>query len=370
MAAPASLSVPFGAESTTSPVAGLITLYVCPEFEPTGSPAMNILAMASPLFCVHSHCSCGLGNSQTATVGFVAYFPSQTLSTCSIVHRMERESVLLQIGRKVRARRTSMGWTLKEIAERSGISPRFLCDLEAGKGNISVARLADLAEALDVPIISLMSTDEEAKRVVALVGLRGAGKSTVGKALAKHLGVRFIELDALIESDTNLVLGELFSLHGEAYYKRRAYDLLVKLFMENEPMVVATGGSIVTDPETWQLLKRRTHTVWLKASPENHWKRVLGQGDTRPMANRTSAMAELRSILSLRSPLYAEATQMIDTNSVRVTGAVRMIAEALTDRENGHRETQTRAKRERDSAKPQAISAASIKRHKETRKSK
>src|SRR6059036_219060 len=238
---------------------------------------------------------------------------------------MEREAVLSQIGIKVRARRTSMGWTLKEIAERSGISPRFLCDLEAGKGNISVARLADLAEALDVPIVSLMSTDEEAKRVVALVGLRGAGKSTVGKALAKHLGVRFIELDALIESDTNLVLGELFSLHGEAYYKRRAYDLLVKLFMQNEPMVVATGGSIVTDPETWQLLKRRTHTVWLKASPENHWKRVLGQGDTRPMANRTSAMAELRSILSLRSPLYAEATQMIDTNSLRVPEAVRMI---------------------------------------------
>src|SRR5216110_858947 len=246
---------------------------------------------------------------------------------------MERESVLSQIGRRVRSRRTSMGWTLKEIAERSGISPRFLCDLEAGKENISVARLADVAEALDVPIISLMSTDEEAKRVVALVGLRGAGKSTVGKALAKHLGVRFIELDALIESDTNLVLGELFSLHGEAYYKRRAYDLLVKLFMQNEPMVVAIGGSIVTDPETWQLLKRRTHTVWLKASPKHHWKRVLGQGDTRPMANRTSAMAELRSILSLRAPLYAEAAQTIDTSSVRVTEAVRMISTALRNKE-------------------------------------
>src|SRR5437016_6780133 len=252
---------------------------------------------------------------------------------------MERESVLLQIGRKVRARRTSMGWTLKEIAERSGISPRFLCDLEAGKGNISVARLADVAQALDVPIVSLVSTEEEQKRVVALVGLRGAGKSSIGKALARILGARFIELDALIESDTNLSLGELFSLHGEAYYKRRAYDLLMKLLMQNEPMVVAIGGSIVTDPETWQLLKRRTHTVWLKASPENHWKRVLGQGDTRPMANRTSAMAELRSILSLRSPLYAEAEQIIDTNSVRVTEAVRMIAEALTDRKRPQRGT-------------------------------
>ena len=245
---------------------------------------------------------------------------------------MDRESVLAQIGRRVRARRTSMGWTLREVAERSGISPRFLCDLEAGKGNISVARLADVANALDVPIVSLMSIEEEQKRVIALVGLRGAGKSSVGKALAKILGARFIELDALIESDTNLSLGELFSLHGEAYYKRRAYDLLMKLLMQNEPMVVAIGGSIVTDPETWQLLKRRTHTVWLKASPENHWKRVLGQGDTRPMANRTSAMAELRSILSLRSPLYAEAEQMIDTNSVGTTEAARMIAASLRDR--------------------------------------
>src|SRR2546427_11001561 len=111
---------------------------------------------------------------------------------------MERESVLSQIGRKVRARRTSMGWTLKQIAERSGISPRFLCDLEAGKGNISVARLAGGAEALDVPIVSLVSTDEGEKRVVALVGLRGAGKTTVGEGLAKHLGGRFILLDGLI----------------------------------------------------------------------------------------------------------------------------------------------------------------------------
>src|SRR5437867_11177156 len=113
---------------------------------------------------------------------------------------MERESVLSQIGRRVRARRTSMGWTLKEIAERSGISRRFLCDLEAGKGNISVARLADVAEALDVPIVSLMSTDDEEKRVVALVGLGGAGRSTVVNALAKRPVVACCELAALIES--------------------------------------------------------------------------------------------------------------------------------------------------------------------------
>src|SRR5947199_10376091 len=107
---------------------------------------------------------------------------------------MDRESVLAQIGRRVRARRTSMGWTLREVAERSGISPRFLCDLEAGKGNISVARLADVADALDVPIVSLMSTEEQQKRVIALVRLRGAGNAIDGTALAESIVVRYIEL--------------------------------------------------------------------------------------------------------------------------------------------------------------------------------
>jgi XRE family transcriptional regulator, aerobic/anaerobic benzoate catabolism transcriptional regulator len=222
-----------------------------------------------------------------------------------------------------------MGWTLREIAERSGVSPRFLSDVEAGRGNISILRLADVARALDVRLVSLMPSEERQRFIVALIGLRGAGKSTIGKSLAKHLGVPFIELDSLIEKEANLSLGELFSLHGESYYKRLAYDILLKLLAKTGPVVIATGGSVVTDPETWQLLKRRSHTVWIKATPEDHWKRVLGQGDTRPMANRTSAMAELRSILSQRSPIYAEAGQTIDTSSVRVTDAVRLISAAF-----------------------------------------
>jgi XRE family transcriptional regulator, aerobic/anaerobic benzoate catabolism transcriptional regulator len=246
---------------------------------------------------------------------------------------MNDNALLHQIGTLVRTRRTSMGWTLREIAERSGVSSRFLSDLESGKGNISVARLADVARALDVPLVSLLPSEEKQETIAALVGLRGAGKSTIGKALAKHLGVRLLELDALIEKQANLSLGELFSLHGEAYYKRLAYDILLKLLAQNESMVIATGGSVVTDPETWQLLKRRTYTVWLKATPEDHWKRVLGQGDTRPMANRASAMGELRSILSLRGPLYAEAALTIDTSSIRVTEAVRMISAALQQKE-------------------------------------
>jgi XRE family aerobic/anaerobic benzoate catabolism transcriptional regulator len=246
---------------------------------------------------------------------------------------MAEDGLLAEIGGRVRNRRTSMGWTLREVAERSGVSSRFLSDLEAGKGNISVVRLADVARALDVPLVSLMPSEEKQESIAALVGLRGAGKSTIGKALAKHLGVPFLELDALIEKEANLSLGELFSLHGEAYYKRLAYDLLLKLLAKNERMVLAIGGSVVTDAETWQLLKRRAHTVWLKATPEDHWKRVLKQGDTRPMANRTSAMAELRSILSIRSPLYSEAAQTIDTSSLRVSEAVRQISAALRQKE-------------------------------------
>jgi XRE family transcriptional regulator, aerobic/anaerobic benzoate catabolism transcriptional regulator len=238
-------------------------------------------------------------------------------------------SLLSEIGAKVRSRRTSMRWTLREIAERSGVSARFLTDLEAGKGNISVTRLDDVARALDVPIASLFPSDDERRPVVALAGLRGAGKSTIGQALAQNLKVPFVELDALIEKHADLSLAELFSLHGEAYYKRLAYQVLLKLLTRDEAIVLATGGSIVTDPESWQLLKRRTHTVWLKASPEDHWKRVLGQGDTRPMANRSSAMADLRSILSQRAPLYSEAAQTIDTSEVRPNRAVRLIAAAL-----------------------------------------
>jgi XRE family transcriptional regulator, aerobic/anaerobic benzoate catabolism transcriptional regulator len=240
---------------------------------------------------------------------------------------MDQSALLAEIGSRVRSRRTTMGWTLKEVAGRSGVSTRFLSDLETGRGNISVARLADVARALDASLTSLFPSEngDAPKAMIALVGLRGAGKSTIGAALARQLKVPFVELDALIEKEANLSLAELFSLHGESYYKRLANDLLLKLMAKDERVVVATGGSIVTDPETWQLLKRRAHTIWLKATPEDHWKRVLGQGDTRPMANRGSAMAELRSILSIRSPLYAEAGQTIDTSSMSVREAVRSI---------------------------------------------
>jgi XRE family transcriptional regulator, aerobic/anaerobic benzoate catabolism transcriptional regulator len=228
-----------------------------------------------------------------------------------------------------------MGWTVRNIADRSGVSARFLTALEAGKGNISVLRLADVARALDIPLTSLFPSDEERRPIIALVGLRGAGKTTIGCALARHLKIPFVELDGLIEKEADLTLADLFSLHGEAYYKRLGYELLLKLLTQDAPLILATGGSIVTDSESWQLLKRRTHTVWLKAAPEDHWKRVLQQGDTRPMANRTSAMSELRLILQQRSPLYAEAAQTVDTSDLRISQVVRLIAAALRKTAHG-----------------------------------
>src|SRR5262245_897145 len=139
---------------------------------------------------------------------------------------MDPSSLLSEIGARVRSRRSSMGWTLRDVAERSGVSTRFLSDLESGKGNISVVRLSNIARALDVTIASLFpaeNNDTAAKPTIALVGLRGAGKSTIGAALAKTLHIPFVELDSVIEKEANLSLAELFSLHGEAYYKRLAH---------------------------------------------------------------------------------------------------------------------------------------------------
>jgi XRE family aerobic/anaerobic benzoate catabolism transcriptional regulator len=243
---------------------------------------------------------------------------------------MTDTGLLSDIGSKVRARRTRMGWTLKDIADRSGVSCRFLTDLEAGRGNISIVRLSHVARALDVPLMSLFPTEEhDHHHIITLVGLRGAGKTTIGQALARTLKVPFIELDSLIEEQANLSLSELFALHGEAYYKRIAYDVLLKMVGRDERVVAAVESAVVTDPESWHLLKHQTHTIWLKASPEDHWKRVLGQEGTDQGNHRHSAITELRSIIAQRTLMYSEAAQTIDTSALGVSEAVGIIADAI-----------------------------------------
>lgn len=241
-----------------------------------------------------------------------------------------REHLLEELGRAVRERRSERGLTLAELSKRAGVSTRFLADLEAGRGNISVLRLHDVAVALGTTASSLL--DDEARRArdagrpIALLGLRGAGKSTIGKRLAKRLRVPFVELDAEVERAAGLSLREIFEMHGEARYRELEREALRRTL--DAPCVIATGGSIVMDDETFSLLRSNATTVWLQASPDSHWSRVVAQGDRRPMANRQNAKAELAALLERRRPKYARADVTLDTDALGIDGAVSALTRA------------------------------------------
>jgi len=288
------------------------------------------------------------------------------------------DALLARVGARIRTLRGARNQSRRQLAVTSGLSERFLADLESGAGNISLARLEVLCRALGLGVGALLAEVEpgavnsgamkrggrsgsspnaaelhlaldrlssEEKRealewlrarfgasrgpMVALLGLRGAGKSTVGRALAHRLGVPFIELDARVEAAAGLSLAGIFSLHGEDYYRRLAREVLTRLLSETDVAVIATGGSIVTDAQALRLLTRRCRTVWLQATPEDHWRRVLAQGDERPSAASGNAQAELRALLQARAPLYAQAELKVDTSRLGIAGAVDAVARAL-----------------------------------------
>jgi XRE family transcriptional regulator, aerobic/anaerobic benzoate catabolism transcriptional regulator len=227
---------------------------------------------------------------------------------------MARDRLLAALGRRVRQLREEHGFSMREAAQRSRLSLRFLGQVEKGQGNISIRNLAALARALGTtPAALLAGAGDGALPIVALLGLRGAGKSTIGRKLARRLRLPFVELDRRVEEAAGLTLGEIFALHGEDYYRRLEREALEAVLREGRPVVLATGGGIVNSPDTYALLKRLALTIWLRARPLDHWNRVVQQGDRRPMADRPQAMAELRRILAVREPLYAEAAHALDT---------------------------------------------------------
>ncbi len=238
--------------------------------------------------------------------------------------------MLQRLGAAVRALRKERGWSRRDLVEHTGISERFLADVEAGVANPSLLRLQTLAQAFGVELPALLAQVAGAPgpRHVALLGLRGAGKSTIGPLLAQRLGVPFHELDTCIERASGLRVGEIFQVHGEAYYRTAERTELLRLLAE-EPCVIAVGGGVVTDPQSFQALRQRTRSVWLRAQPEDHWQRVVAQGDMRPMADNEQAFADLRRILGEREPLYRQAEISVDTSGHTIGAVVERLVQAL-----------------------------------------
>ena len=251
-----------------------------------------------------------------------------------IFQPMKHQSLLTTVGARIRALRERQGLARRQLSEISGVSERFLAQLEAGRGNISLMRFADVAEALSTTPSELLagaSSPQNASGIIALLGVRGAGKSSVGAKLADQQDVLFVEVDTRIEHAAGLSLAEIFELHGESYYRRLEREVLSRLLTESRAMVLATGGSIVNDRENYALLRERSSTVWLRAKAEDHWNRVIQQGDARPMAENPHAFSELRALLAAREPLYATAHHVIDTSGKDIAEVVEQLGETVGD---------------------------------------
>jgi len=238
--------------------------------------------------------------------------------------------VLGTLSRRTRRLRQQRGLTLRALSARSGLSLRFLMAVEAGQGNISVRRLAELAAALDTTAADLLLPgNDQAPTVVALLGLRGSGKTTIGRRLARRLRVRFVELDRQVEALAGLALGEIFSLHGEDYYRRLEREALASLLETRQSLVIATGGGLVASAETYALLERRATTVWLRATPNDYWERVIQQGDRRPINDHPQARRALADLVTRRHPLYAQAALTVDTSGRSVAETVAEVVQGL-----------------------------------------
>jgi len=248
---------------------------------------------------------------------------------------MSDDVALLEgLAERVRRARGALGLTAREAAGRAGLSLRFYGQLEGGTANIAFTRLCAVARALEIDAGQLVGDGAEAaarrrRPVVALLGLRGAGKSTLGPAVAKRLGAPFVELDERIEERAGMSAAEIFALHGEAFHRRLGTEALRELVAAGEDCVVAMPGGIVHDPAALELVRERCITAWLRARPQDHMQRVLKQGDRRPMADRANAMGELRALLAAREPLYRQADLVVDTSRGTIAAGAQSLVAGL-----------------------------------------
>src|SRR5712691_253618 len=276
---------------------------------------------------------------------------------------------LKALGERVRQVRARRGMTRKLLARDSGVSERYLAQIESGKGNISILVLRQLAGALDIPLDVLLSEGPEPpvefvhmveflRRLsiddlklvrqlllqqfggidtaarhgrIALIGLRGAGKSTLGSALAERLEMPFLELDRLIEQESGLTLNLIFDFRGQAGFRELERQCLESVLQRYPCFVLATGGSLVSEPGTFERLLSGCFTVWVRASLEEHMQRVIAQGDMRPMANNRDAMSDLKRILAEREVLYSKSDIQIDTAGRTFEESVETLIQALRE---------------------------------------
>ena len=276
---------------------------------------------------------------------------------------------LAGIGAEVRRNRAKRGMTRRQLAQASHTSERYLAQIESGAGNPSVTILRAIAQALDLPTAALLgepsartaahaavldliarlpeqdlpevtgliesrvarSDRADRGRRVALVGLRGAGKSTLGRMLARHLGWPFIELDRLIEEDYGASIPDMIEMAGTATFRRLERAALDRVIVRHQAAIITTAGGIVSDPESYALLLRRSHTIWIKARPQDHMSRVMAQGDFRPMAQNRAAMGDLVAILEARHADYARAEAELDTSADAVERSFAKLLRIVTN---------------------------------------
>lgn len=247
----------------------------------------------------------------------------------------EYERIVTQLSQTLRTERAKRKLSRYELAQQAELSERYLAQLEAGRANPSLTVLTRLAEALDLGLLQLLdiaalATPTQAEYLieqlqsrlgarhlgVALVGLRGAGKTTLGRLLADRLGWRFFRLTELITERTQIPLDELFSLGGEPAFRRLELETLKQIIdTSQEQFVIEIGGGLVTNQPAYELLRRHWITVWLSTTPEEHMQRVVAQGDIRPIHGNARAMDDLRTILNERTRFYEEAALHLSTSN-------------------------------------------------------